>query len=204
VTAAGELGATATALRGMVEYLRGIERAGARIADGDLTVEVFPNSGRDALGNAFKRMVARLRRTLEEVVATAATVSESSEAVARTTDETDRAVAEVAQAMGEITAGAERQLHMVGSATRAAQEMATAVDVSAEAPARRPAPPGRRARWPATASTRSPASPPPWPPCASPRSRPPPPSPRSRASPNRSARSWSASRRSPSRRTCWR
>jgi methyl-accepting chemotaxis protein len=133
VTAAGELGATATAFRGMVEYLRGIERAGARIADGDLTVEVVPTSERDALGNAFQRMVANLRRMLEEVVATAATVSESSEAVARTTDETDRAVAEVAQAMGEITAGAERQLNMVGSATRAAQEMATAVDASAEA-----------------------------------------------------------------------
>jgi methyl-accepting chemotaxis protein len=133
VTAAGELGATATAFRGMVDYLRSIERAGERIADGDLTVEVVPNSERDALGNAFQRMVASLRRMLEDVVATASTVSESSEAVARTTDETDRAVAEVAQAMGEITAGAERQLQMVGSASRAAQEMTTAVDASAEA-----------------------------------------------------------------------
>jgi methyl-accepting chemotaxis protein len=133
VSAAGELGATAAAFGDMVEYLRGIERAGARIADGDLTVEVVPNSERDVLGNAFQRMVANLRQMIQEIVATASTVSQSSDAVATTTTETGRAVGEVAQAMGEITTGAERQLGMVGSATSSADAMASAVDASANA-----------------------------------------------------------------------
>jgi methyl-accepting chemotaxis protein len=133
VSAAGELGATAVAFRKMVDYLRGIERAGARIADGDLTVEVVPNSERDVLGNAFQRMVANLRQMIQEIVATASTVSQSSDAVATTTTETGRAVGEVALAMGEITTGAERQLGMVGSATSSADAMASAVDASANA-----------------------------------------------------------------------
>jgi methyl-accepting chemotaxis protein len=133
VNVGGELGATAVAFGDMVAYLREIEAAGERIADGDLTVDVEPKSERDALGNAFQRMTANLRRMIGEVVATASTVSESSEAVARTSDESGRAVAEVADAMGEITSGAEVQLRLVGSATESAAEMAEAVDASAEA-----------------------------------------------------------------------
>jgi methyl-accepting chemotaxis protein len=144
-TGAGELGATAVAFRRMVEYLRGIERAGARIADGDLTVEVVPNSERDVLGNAFQRMTASLRQMIQDIVATAATVSQSSDAVATTTTDTGRAVGEVAQAMGEITSGAERQLGMVGSATSSAEAMASAVDASAGA-ARETATAAREAR----------------------------------------------------------
>jgi methyl-accepting chemotaxis protein len=145
VSAAGELGATAAAFEDMVQYLRGIERAGARIADGDLTVEVVPNSERDVLGNAFQRMVANLRQMIQEIVATASTVSRSSDAVALTTTETGRAVGEVAQAMGEITSGAERQLGMVGTATSSADAMASAVDASASA-ARETASAAREAR----------------------------------------------------------
>src|SRR3954470_17347787 len=133
VNVGGELGATAAAFGDMVAYLREIEAAGERIADGDLTVAVGPKSGRDALGNAFQRMTANLRRMIGEVVAPASTVSESSEAVAPTSDESGRAVAEVADAMGEITSGAEVQLRLVGSATESAAEMAEAVDASAEA-----------------------------------------------------------------------
>jgi methyl-accepting chemotaxis protein len=129
----GELGATAAAFEAMVTYLREIEAAGERIADGDLTVDIEPKSERDALGTAFQRMTVNLRRMIGEVVATATTVSESSEAVARTSDESGRAVAEVADAMGEITSGAEVQLRLVGSATESAAEMAGAVDASAQA-----------------------------------------------------------------------
>ncbi len=133
VSVGGELGATAAAFEDMVAYLREIESAGERIADGDLTVDVEPKSERDALGNAFQRMTASLRRMIGEVVATAATVGESSQTVARTSDESGRAVAEVADAMAEITSGAESQLRLVGSATESAAEMAHAVDASAEA-----------------------------------------------------------------------
>jgi methyl-accepting chemotaxis protein len=92
VAVGGELGATAGAFEDMVEYLRTMERAGGRIADGDLTVEIEPVSESDALGNAFHRMTANLRHMIGDVVATATTVRESSENVARTSDEAGQAV----------------------------------------------------------------------------------------------------------------
>jgi methyl-accepting chemotaxis protein len=133
VSVGGELGATAGAFEDMVEYLRTMERAGGRIADGDLTVEVEPVSESDALGNAFQRMTANLRHMIGDVVSTATTVRESSETVARTSDEAGQAVGEAAQAMGEITGGAEEQLRLLGSATESAEDMARAVEASAEA-----------------------------------------------------------------------
>jgi methyl-accepting chemotaxis protein len=133
VRAGGELGATATAFGDMIAYLREVEQAAGRIADGDLTTEIEPKSGRDALGHALHRMTGSLREMIGEVVATATTVSESSDAVTRTSDESGRAVAEIAGAMTDITSGAEAQLRMVADATRSAAAMAQAVDASADA-----------------------------------------------------------------------
>jgi len=78
-------------------------------------------------------MTVNLREMIGEVVATATTVSTSSDAVTRTSGESSRAVAEIAGAMTEITSGAEAQLRMVSSATRSAAEMTQAVDASADA-----------------------------------------------------------------------
>jgi HAMP domain-containing protein len=44
VAVAGELGATAAAFGDMVTYLREVEQAAERIADGDLTTEIEPKS----------------------------------------------------------------------------------------------------------------------------------------------------------------
>ncbi|WP_028065190.1 methyl-accepting chemotaxis protein [Solirubrobacter soli] len=133
VAAAGELGATAAAFGDMVTYLREVEQAAGRIADGDLTTDIEPKSERDALGHALHRMTNSLRDMIGEVVATATTVSTSSDAVTRTSNESGRAVAEIAGAMSEITSGAEAQLRMVAGATQSAADMAQAVDASAEA-----------------------------------------------------------------------
>ena len=133
IKVAGELGATTEAFGDMVAYLRDMERAGERIADGDLTVDIEPKSADDALGHALGRMTVNLREMIGEVVATATTVSTSSDAVTRTSGESSRAVAEIAGAMTEITSGAEAQLRMVSSATRSAAEMSQAVDASADA-----------------------------------------------------------------------
>ncbi|MDA0163667.1 methyl-accepting chemotaxis protein [Solirubrobacter ginsenosidimutans] len=129
----GELGATAEAFEDMVAYLREMELAAQRIADGDLTADVEPKSDRDALGHALRGMTLNLRAMIGEVVATAGTVSTSSDVVTRTSDESGRAVAEIAGAMAEITSGAEAQLRMVSSANESAAEMSRAVDASAEA-----------------------------------------------------------------------
>ncbi|HEY6886246.1 MAG TPA: HAMP domain-containing methyl-accepting chemotaxis protein [Solirubrobacter sp.] len=129
----GELGATAAAFGDMVSYLREMEQAAQRIADGDLTADVEPKSERDALGHALRGMTLNLQQMIGEVVASAITVADSSDVVTRTSGESGRAVAEIAGAMTEITTGAEAQLRMVSSANRSAAEMARAVGASADA-----------------------------------------------------------------------
>jgi methyl-accepting chemotaxis protein len=133
VATGGELGATAAAFSDMVAYLREVEQAAERIADGDLTTEIEPKSELDALRHALNRMTLSLSEMIGEVVATATTVSESSDTVTRTSNESGRAVAEIAGAMTDITSGAEAQLRMVADATRSAAEMSRAVDASADA-----------------------------------------------------------------------
>jgi methyl-accepting chemotaxis protein len=53
-----EVGEVADAFRLMIGYLQEMASAAARLARGDVAVEVTPQSEQDALGHAFRRMVA--------------------------------------------------------------------------------------------------------------------------------------------------
>ena len=127
-----ELGATAAAFARMIDYLKGMVSAAARIAEGDLSLDVDPGSEQDALGNAFQQMTRSLRRTMTEVSAAASSVSAASEEMSSTSEETGRATSEIAQAVGDVAEGAERQVRMVETAKRAAEGVARAVTESAE------------------------------------------------------------------------
>ena len=118
---------------GMVDYLRTIERAGGRIADGDLSVDVTPTSADDALGHAFERMTVNLRQMIGDVAATAAAVSESSESMTGTCDEAGSGSARSPTRWARSPRAPSTSCACVGSATESAAEMARAVDASAEA-----------------------------------------------------------------------
>ena len=57
----GRLREVRSAYERMAGYLGKMAGAADRIADGDLAVEVAPQSERDVLGRAFVRMVGSLR-----------------------------------------------------------------------------------------------------------------------------------------------
>jgi methyl-accepting chemotaxis protein len=127
-----ELGATAAAFGRMIEYLRGMVGAAEKLADGDLSVEVHPRSDRDALGNAFKAMIANLRQLVGEVSQAAGSVGQASQQMTSTSEEAGRATSEIAHAIGDVAHGAERQVSLIENASRAAEEVASAVRESAE------------------------------------------------------------------------
>jgi methyl-accepting chemotaxis protein len=56
-----EIGEMADAFRRMVAYQQAMARAADHLAEGDLAVDVTPQSERDILGNAFRRMMGYLR-----------------------------------------------------------------------------------------------------------------------------------------------
>jgi len=131
VSSSDEVGQMAQAFERLIEYVKGLAASADRVAAGDLTVEVRPQSERDALGTAFSQMVANLRDVVGQVSGTAGTLSAASQQMASTSDETGRAVGEIASAVGDVAQGAERQVRVVGSARAATDEVTAAVQETA-------------------------------------------------------------------------
>src|SRR5207302_8488556 len=86
VRAQGEIGQMVGAMRDMIAYQQDMAAVANAIAQGDLTRDTHPKSGRDVLGIAFERMIANLRQLvgqLEDAVRRAtqlATIAEEREA----------------------------------------------------------------------------------------------------------------------------
>jgi methyl-accepting chemotaxis protein len=123
-----ELGQLAGSFREMVASLSELAAAFDRVAAGDLTVDIAPRSERDRLGTSFSCMADGLRQLIGEVAGSALTVSSSSQQMASTSEEAGRAVTEIADAVGEVAQGAERQVRMIESAREAARETAVAAE----------------------------------------------------------------------------
>jgi methyl-accepting chemotaxis protein len=127
-----EIGETGAAFTHMLAYLEQMVGAANRIADGDLTVEVEPLSEKDALGNAFKAMIANLRSIVGDVRAAASTLSASSQQMASTSEEAGRAVGEIANAVSDVATGAERQARMADQARESTEQTGTSAEKAHE------------------------------------------------------------------------
>jgi methyl-accepting chemotaxis protein len=126
-----EVGRTANALGSMGDHLRTLARAADQVAAGDLSVEVQPRSGRDRLGAAFAGLVAELRAAVAQMSRTATSVANASQQVAGSSSDAGRAVDEIARALGDVAAGAERQVRSVASAQQTTEQVAGATTASA-------------------------------------------------------------------------
>ncbi|MDA0182806.1 methyl-accepting chemotaxis protein [Solirubrobacter phytolaccae] len=127
-----EFGTMATAFSEMVDYLREMAGAAERIGHGDLTVDVEPKSEDDRLGNAFKDMVGKLRELVGRLHVSASSVASASQEMSATSDEAGRAVTEIADAVGEVAAGAERQVRLVETTRETALAAARTAAESAD------------------------------------------------------------------------
>jgi len=67
VRAQGEIGQMVGAMREMIAYQQDMAAVANAIAQGDLTRDTHPKSGRDVLGIAFERMIANLRRLVGQL-----------------------------------------------------------------------------------------------------------------------------------------
>jgi methyl-accepting chemotaxis protein len=146
VSGADEVGQLADVFRRMIAYLQEMADAAGRLAQGDLTVEVTPRSTRDALGNAFARMVADLRSLVGQVADSATNVGASAGQLSASADQSAQAVQQVAATVQQIAQGTAQQTESVtgaaatveqvaraiGSVARGAQEQASAINQSAE------------------------------------------------------------------------
>jgi methyl-accepting chemotaxis protein len=125
------------------------------MAAGDLTRHIDPDTPtieqttRDELGEvtqavntireralssiaSFNAMSEQLRVMIGDVSASAGAVSVASREMSSTSEEAGRATGEIAQAVGDVAHGAERQVTMIAEARYAADEVARAVNESAQ------------------------------------------------------------------------
>jgi methyl-accepting chemotaxis protein len=128
-----EVGRMAAAFGEMAASLR--EKAGIAqaIAAGDLTRDVEPQSDRDTLGLAFRDMTAKLRAMVGAVSETAGTLTGASGALATSSDGAGQAVGEIAHAVEDVAAGAERQVQAIESVRATGQRVAQTAREGAEA-----------------------------------------------------------------------
>jgi methyl-accepting chemotaxis protein len=135
--------------------LTNLEHGLGRIAEGDLSVAVAPETkplaGENGasigdLGELFNVMLGRAQRTLEsyestrsrlttmlrDIAEASAQVAGGSQQVASTSEEAGRAVEEIANAVSDVATGAERQVRTVASAHQMTEEMTEATRLGTE------------------------------------------------------------------------
>jgi methyl-accepting chemotaxis protein len=124
------------------------------MATGDLTRHIDPHAPvveqttRDELGSvvvavnvirervlssitSFNSMVDQLRAMLGDVSTSAVAINAASHQMSSTSEEAGRATSEIAQAVGDVAQGAERQVTMIDDARHVVEEVAQAVGESA-------------------------------------------------------------------------
>jgi methyl-accepting chemotaxis protein len=80
---------------------------------------------------AYNRTAENLRTMIGEVSSTAGSVGAASHQMSSTSEETGRATGEIAQAISDVAHGAERQVNLIATARRAAEDVAAAVNQTA-------------------------------------------------------------------------
>ncbi|MFZ3072573.1 MAG: methyl-accepting chemotaxis protein [Thermodesulfobacteriota bacterium] len=99
-----EIGLLAGSLSDLTGYLQSVSKTAETIATGDLRADVLPKSGKDTLGNAFKKMTIGLRSAVSEVKAGATQLAAASSEIASTSEQTSRNSESAGSAVEEMTA----------------------------------------------------------------------------------------------------
>jgi len=122
-----EVGRLADSFRAMVLYLRAMAGAAETIAEGDLRYDVTPMSDNDALGNAFKEMIASLRKVAGELKGGSMQVASASSEIAATSEQSKRNVENSGSAVEEITATMHEMSANIRNVARGMQQQSVSV-----------------------------------------------------------------------------
>jgi methyl-accepting chemotaxis protein len=98
-----EVGVLLNTFSHMLQYQRAMVRVAERIAEGDLTVDVHPQSEHDALGQAFATMVASLRRITRELLEAVNVLASSASQILATTTQIAAGAAETATSVSQTS-----------------------------------------------------------------------------------------------------
>jgi methyl-accepting chemotaxis protein len=123
-----ELGQAGKAEVATGRYLRAMADAAAKIADGDLTVEMVAVDDKDELGTAFVHMIASLRNSVGEVAESAEKLNAASNQLSLAANQAGHATSQIAQTVQQVARGTTQQSEAVNHTASSVEQMGRAID----------------------------------------------------------------------------
>jgi methyl-accepting chemotaxis protein len=123
-----EIGSLADAFRQMILFNNEMARHAEQIAEGNLLVSVQPHSEKDVLGNAFVKMIASLRRSVNSVAENANQLMTASNQLAQTAGQTTNATNQIATTMNQIAKGASQQTDSITRTSLSVEQLSRAIN----------------------------------------------------------------------------
>ncbi|MFQ5344028.1 MAG: HAMP domain-containing protein, partial [Anaerolineae bacterium] len=128
VSSKDELGDMAAAFRRVIAYNREMADIADRMAQGDLTTNVEPKSGKDVLGIAFSQMVVKLRQLVDQVQQSAQGLGATSQQLAAAAEQAGGATGQVAGTTQQVASGTAQQADAATKASESVEQMTQAID----------------------------------------------------------------------------
>ncbi len=128
ISSQDEIGQLAAAQARVVDYMKEMAGVAAKVADGDLTVQVRPLSEKDAFGYAFLELVARQRDLIGKVKLVAANVSEASRQLTKAAEQTAQATQQIATTIQQVARGTAEQSSSLQQTATSAEQLSIAID----------------------------------------------------------------------------
>lgn len=128
LTMPDEIGAIGRAFSDVVKYQSDMANLAAQIAEGDLTGSITPKGETDVLGHAFVKMGESLRKALNDVADSAASVRESSTQLAFNSQQAGQATSQIAMTIQQVASGTSQQAASISKTAASVTEMTNAID----------------------------------------------------------------------------
>jgi methyl-accepting chemotaxis protein len=122
-----ELGEAGKRLRQTEIYLIQMAETAQKIAQGDLTVSITPQSDKDELGVAFHEMIKGLQTSVSQVAANAANLTAASGQLATNAVQASQSTSQIAATMQQLASGIGQQTSTVTKTSSAVEQMANTI-----------------------------------------------------------------------------
>ncbi|MDR3572398.1 MAG: methyl-accepting chemotaxis protein [Anaerolineaceae bacterium] len=127
-----EIGQMTEDFRRMISYLGGIADIAQKVAGGDLTVNVTPQSEKDILGNAFSLMIVNLRNLVGHVIENTTNLSASSAQLSAAASQSAEATTQITTTIQQVAKGISQQSESISKTAASVEQMSRSIDEVAQ------------------------------------------------------------------------
>ena len=123
-----EVGLLSIAFTQMIDYLQNLAATSEKIAAGDLSVKVTPQSNLDTLGNSYVKMVSNLRSMMTVLIENARNLQNASSQLALSAGQAGQATSQIATTIQQVAKGITQQTESISHTASSAEQMGRAID----------------------------------------------------------------------------